>query len=84
MNMIADDFRQKLEYHIDGSIITKGFKYALSTGNWEASSTGVAATLKHTNFLDTLSHLRQIRIPVPGVVTQNGQYKRQVMSLLFY
>lgn len=80
INMTSDIFSQKLEFHIDGSIITKGFKYALSTGNWEASGSGMAATLKRVNFLDTLSHLRQIRVPVPGVVTQNGRYKRQVMQ----
>ena len=81
LTMAADDFRQNLECHVDGSIITKGFKYALSTGNWEAYNSGVAVTLKRTNYLDTVSHLRQIRFPVPGVVTENGRDYRQVMSL---
>lgn len=70
----VDGFMQQLQLHIDGSIITNGFQRAFSTGDWVHGRSGVSASLKRNNLLDTLSHLRQIRLSVPSLVKQDGRY----------
>ncbi|KAI5076657.1 hypothetical protein GOP47_0008722 [Adiantum capillus-veneris] len=69
----ADTFMRQLQFCMDGSILTHGFQRALATGNWDAGRSGVVATLERRNPLYTLSHLRQIRIPVPPVFKQDGK-----------
>ncbi|KAH7288318.1 hypothetical protein KP509_31G021700 [Ceratopteris richardii] len=68
----ADSFKQKLQIHMDGSILTNGFQSALATGNWVAGLSGVAANLERRNPLYTLSHLRQAHFPVPAVFKQDA------------
>lgn len=54
---------------IKSSIITHGLKYALATGNWNASSsapvkTGVSQVLNRLTFASSLSHLRRLNSPI--------------------
>lgn len=54
---------------VKSSIITHGLKYALATGNWNASSsapvkTGVSQVLNRLTFASSLSHLRRLNSPI--------------------
>lgn len=54
---------------IKSSIITHGLKYALATGNWNASAsansrTGVSQVLNRLTFASSLSHLRRMNSPI--------------------
>jgi DNA-directed RNA polymerase II subunit RPB2 len=54
---------------IKSSIITNGLKYALATGNWNATSsaatkTGVSQVLSRLTFASALSHLRRLNSPI--------------------
>lgn len=75
-----DNLLQQVQYNCDGSIITNGFRHAFCTGNWASfwpkseSRSGVVATLKRTNPMETISHLRQLRFPVPCVFKHTGAY----------
>lgn len=54
---------------IKSSIISNGLKYALATGNWNASGgaatkTGVSQVLSRLTFASALSHLRRLNSPI--------------------
>lgn len=54
---------------IKSSIITGGLKYAMATGNWNASTgaataTGVSQVLNRVTFASALSHLRRLSSPI--------------------
>ena len=58
-----------LKSDIDGSIIAKDLKFALSTGNWGLSRqkitrTGVSQVLNRLSYMATLSHLRRVVAPI--------------------
>ncbi len=54
---------------VKSSTLTQGLKYALATGNWNASSggavkTGVSQVLNRLTFASSLSHLRRLNSPI--------------------
>jgi len=49
---------------IKHTTITNGLKYALSTGNWGRTRSGVAQVLERLTFVATLSHLRRLMNPI--------------------
>ncbi|XP_057836293.2 DNA-directed RNA polymerases IV and V subunit 2 [Cryptomeria japonica] len=59
-----------MEIYADGSIITNGLVRAFSTGNWchpnkfHTKCTGIVASLKSTNPLQTMSEMRRLRLRV--------------------
>jgi DNA-directed RNA polymerase II subunit RPB2 len=58
-------------------IITKGFKYAIVTGNWGTSSkqiskVGITEILNRLNHAATLSHLRRVTTPIGHQVNVSG------------
>ena len=56
----------KIKYIFDKSIITKGMRRPLATGNWindkkgQPLKVGVAQSLQRLTFISTLSHLRRV------------------------
>ena len=71
----------KIENNIDATMITKGMKYALATGNWgtnragQVQKTGVAQVLQRLTFMSSLSHLRRLNTPLEktGKITKPRQ-----------
>ena len=65
----------------DKTIIAKGMRYALATGNWGknrvgvAQKTGVAQVLQRLTFMSSLSHLRRLNTPLEktGKITKPRQ-----------
>ncbi|KAH9330046.1 hypothetical protein KI387_002154, partial [Taxus chinensis] len=61
---------KSMDIYVDASIITNGLVRAFSTGNWShphkfnTKCTGVVASLKSTNPLQTLSEMRRMRLRV--------------------
>jgi len=58
-----------LKTDINGEIISKDLKFALSTGNWGLSRqkitrTGVSQVLNRLSYMATLSHLRRVVAPI--------------------
>ena len=59
-----------MEIYADGTIITNGLVSAFSTENWchpnkfHTKCTGIVASLKSTNPLQTLSEMRRMRLRV--------------------
>ena len=58
-----------LKTDVNGSIISKDLKFALSTGNWGSSRqkitrTGVSQVLNRLSYMATLSHLRRVVAPI--------------------
>ncbi|KAI7738156.1 hypothetical protein M8C21_007539 [Ambrosia artemisiifolia] len=58
-----------LQFAIKANIITNGFKYSLSTGNWGQANaagtrTGVSQVLNRLTYASTLSHLRRLNSPI--------------------
>lgn len=54
---------------VRSTTLTQGLKYALATGNWNASSggavkTGVSQVLNRLTFASSLSHLRRLNSPI--------------------
>ncbi|XP_020519928.1 DNA-directed RNA polymerases IV and V subunit 2 isoform X1 [Amborella trichopoda] len=69
-DLSADRILKPIECYFDGSIVTNGLARAFSTGNWchpfkvSERISGVVATLKRTNPLQTMAHMRQTRLQV--------------------
>lgn len=66
---VDDILAADLTASIKSSIITNGLKYALATGNWNATSgaatkTGVSQVLNRLTFASALSHLRRLNSPI--------------------
>jgi DNA-directed RNA polymerase II subunit RPB2 len=66
---VNDILTTDLTAAIKSSIITNGLKYALATGNWNATSgaatkTGVSQVLNRLTFASALSHLRRLNSPI--------------------
>jgi DNA-directed RNA polymerase II subunit RPB2 len=66
---VNDILTTDLTASIKSSIITNGLKYALATGNWNATSgaatkTGVSQVLNRLTFASALSHLRRLNSPI--------------------
>ncbi len=59
-----------LEQIVDASIIEKGMRYGLATGNWgdqkkaHETRAGVSQVLNRLTFASTLSHLRRLNSPI--------------------
>jgi DNA-directed RNA polymerase II subunit RPB2 len=66
---VDDILASHLNASIKSSIISNGLKYALATGNWNATSgaatkTGVSQVLARLTFASALSHLRRLNSPI--------------------